>query len=745
MTSEACKTLYNGNVALQSKHQALLARLPAGQAMTPSSSNTPVSSAAPSPHFYTSNLPRDRTSSTVSVEPPVPPRHFRRISVSPSDIAQLADQNAELMQTLQELEAESSHADQAGKRKLKRLEEEIQLLRGELEAAQTRSVELEQQVIVGTKVEKGSEEAEKRRLEREEKLRGLKAKVGSDGEDDEDAIPRDFAPSNPLGLSTSSRSSGSSTATSLQSPPATPSKASPSLITRLVNKIAELEQTNDQMNEQHRETEARLRQAEMDAETIRKLYSFLDDDPQVEVQVVDDEDTPANLSTDSQDHSVHFRSLRRSLHLDSARLSLDSRFDSGIKNVMQSTLRSHSNRLPLNAPHRNRKSVVGFFGSASHSSTGLPSETGSPFVFPPSPLKVETASYAPTEPSEFGASSPALSTLDLPANNFGRGHTLGSELGSQYGDDWAANAENHHLRTSSLYDLSSVTDAAPSPLLSPSSPTAEHTAFPPIPPSIAVQTATPPHPQPQPQDFLSQSTDAHLQLTPTPGRTDLPDADVDETPKSLGRSNMIERNRRLSQTVRSRTTHWVDRRFKDTLKSLGEDVESGDVPSSASLDLVLSPTNPFMSPPDEVQSPVVGVHSTAEAISAATGVAAPAAFTRVLDAVDAVVDQFVGVASSVKDDDPRPQSVVSKDLSSSASPVLNRSIRTRKASHAEVDASHQSKLKKQGLAAVMLEVWLWLQFVIIIVVFLWAMAKRGPKGVLKDAERRRAMSGASRR
>lgn len=209
---------------------------------------------------------------------------------------------------------------------------------------------------------------------------------------------------------------------------------------------------------------------------------------------------------------------------------------------------------------------------------------------------------------------------------------------------------------------------------------------------------------------------------------------------------MIERNRRLSQTVRSRTTHWVDRRFKDTLKSLGEDVESGDVPSSASLDLVLSPTNPFMSPPDEVQSPVVGVHSTAEAISVATGVAAPAAFTRVLDAVDAVVDQFVGVASSsAKGDDPRSPSVVAKVTSSSDIPVLNHSIRTRKASHAEVDASHQSKVKKQGLAAVMLEVWLWLQFVIIIVVFLWAMAKRGPKGVLKDAERRRAMSGASRR
>lgn len=742
MTSEACKTLYNGNVALQSKHQALLARLPAGQTMTPSSSNTPISSAAPSPHWYTSSLPRDRTPSTVSVEPP---HHFRRISVSPSDIAQLADQNAELMQTLQELEAESSHADQAGKRKLKRLEEEIQTLRAELEAAQSRSVELEQQVSVGTKVEKGSEEAEKRRLEREERLRGLKGKVGLDGEDDEDPTPRDFAPSNPLGLSTSSRSSGSSTAKSSQSPPTTPSQAAPSLITRLVNKIAELEQMNDQMNEQHRETEARLRQAEMDAENIRKLYSFLDDDPQVEVQVVDDEDTPSEPSTASQDHSVRFRSLRRSLHFDSARLSLDSRFDNGIKNVMQSTLRSTSNRLHLaNVPHRNRKSVVGFFGSASPLSTGLPSETGSPaFVFPRSPLQVETASYAPTEPSEFGASSPALSTLDLPANNFGRGHTLGSELGSQYGDDWVANAENHHLRTSSLYGLSQMTDTNPSPLLSPSSPGAEHSPFLPISPAIAIQTATPPHHQPQ--DYLSQPTDAHLQLTPTPGKTDLPDADadVDETPKSFGRSNAIERNRRLSQTVRSRTTHWVDRRFKDTLKSLGENVESGDEPSSTSLDFVLSPSTPFVSPPDEVRSPVVGVHSTAEAISAATGVVAPAAFTKVLDAMDAMVDQFVGVASSStgKSNGPQPPSVVEKEAPSSEIPGSNRGIRTRKPSTAAV----QSQAKKQGLAAVMLEVWLWLQFVIIIVVFLWAMAKRGPKGVLRDAERRRTMSGVSRR
>ena len=35
------------------------------------------------------------------------------------------------------------------------------------------------------------------------------------------------------------------------------------------------------------------------------------------------------------------------------------------------------------------------------------------------------------------------------------------------------------------------------------------------------------------------------------------------------------------------------------------------------------------------------------------------------------------------------------------------------------------------------ELWLWLQFAIVILVFLYAMARRGPKSVLEDAERRR--------
>jgi hypothetical protein len=61
-------------------------------------------------------------------------------------------------------------------------------------------------------------------------------------------------------------------------------------------------------------------------------------------------------------------------------------------------------------------------------------------------------------------------------------------------------------------------------------------------------------------------------------------------------------------------------------------------------------------------------------------------------------------------------------------------------SYEESEVSQLEKKKPRGLAAVMLEVWLWLQFAIIILVFLWAMAKRGPKSVLGHSGHRRVSS-----
>lgn len=44
-------------------------------------------------------------------------------------------------------------------------------------------------------------------------------------------------------------------------------------------------------------------------------------------------------------------------------------------------------------------------------------------------------------------------------------------------------------------------------------------------------------------------------------------------------------------------------------------------------------------------------------------------------------------------------------------------------------------MRKGGFVGFVLEVWLWLQFAIVVMVFLWAMARKGPKSVLEDAER----------
>ena len=46
-----------------------------------------------------------------------------------------------------------------------------------------------------------------------------------------------------------------------------------------------------------------------------------------------------------------------------------------------------------------------------------------------------------------------------------------------------------------------------------------------------------------------------------------------------------------------------------------------------------------------------------------------------------------------------------------------------------------ARAKREGLVGVAVEAWLWLQFIIVVALFLWAMAKRGPKAVF-EAERR---------
>ncbi|TFY81174.1 hypothetical protein EWM64_g2838 [Hericium alpestre] len=657
LTSGLCKSLYNGNIALKSKHQALLARLPPDASMTPISS--PMLSAAPTtPHYYTNSLPR----AAGSKPPSGLSRHARRISMSPSDIALLSDQNAELLSKLEQLEEDSSQADHAGRRRLKKLEKEIQTLREELDASRAKSEELEQRAQADMKVEKDSEEAMQRKHERVERIKAIRKKsVGAE------AVPDtvlDFAPGSvpvpPPGLPSATaklpatptpppalhRAAKSTPSIGMgfpsTRPPASPSPMEYALVSQLLAKVRELEQTNMQISEQQQETANKLREAQLEASAITRLYACLGDEADTELQFVDDNDPVSQLKTSTS--TVKFRSLRRSITSSFSNITVDDAFGDSIDDNMHSTVRD-SMALQEVSGHRSRKSVIGFFDGASSSNT----------------------------------SSPALSSLDLPASAFPqplgfqpglRRPTLGSELGSEYDEDSAVHAENHHLRSTSLYDITQEFSPSPSPSPSPA-PQLEATeslySFP-------LQAPTP-------------GESSALQLALEHASSSNSDTCLDDPDKTPNKST-YGRTQRLSQTVRSRTGRWVDRRFKDTLDALKDDGDAQPTREEDSGD----------ADPDRT----------------------PGAIARVFDAVDAVVEKFasaVAAKTPAAEQDDEDRTLTKRD-------------------EAEGRLQMQAPAKKQRVVAAMLELWLWLQFAMIVFVFLWAMAKRGPKSVLAEANKR---------
>lgn len=624
MTSELSKNLYNNNITLEEKHKALLARLPSASSMTPRA--TPSSSPAPTPEYQPSPLPYTRTP------------HARRISVSPSDLALLADQNAELLQKLEKLETESSQADLAGRRRLGKLEKEIDVLREELDQHRARSDALQMQV------ERGDEEARRRRQDWNDRVKAHRSnKSGSSWTlSEREGGVRDFAPSRnrparspavlkpelPTAPDTASPSPSrfdsdlpAETIRALSQPlqpsPAVSTIPFPAgesvLVAQLVSKVRELEVTNEQILEGQRGTATKLQEAQIEAEGIRRLYAFLDEQTDVELEVVEDGE-PEGQPVHDPNHTMRFRSLRRSLNGDLRQLSASS-FGKGTELDMEGTV--HSNGYMKGTQLKARKTVVGLFDTPSQ-----PARDG-------------------TEPAMMisNPSSPALSTLDLPTGSLfsssrpaSHGHTLRSELGSDYGGDYT---ENHHLRSSSLYDV----------FLSG--------------PPTSSRPATPPSPLRETQ----------VSFDPLPGEPHLSkqSEDLDKTPQKPPFKTTHQH--RLSETIRARTNYWVDRRFHNTAP-LGRHYRSkAEVSKGSSSD----------SRPAVAQ---VAVQTT-------------------------------------------PSDAKEEDL------VLVKANTTH-----ELQTTEVLEPKRGRAMRVVIEIWLWVQFIIIIMVFLWAVTKRGPRTFLRNAERR---------
>jgi hypothetical protein len=621
MTSELSRNLYNSNITLEEKHKAFLARLPTASAMTPQT--TPSSSPAPTPEYRPTPLPHIRNF------------HARRISVSPSDLALLADQNAELLQKLEKLEVESTQANLAGRRRLGKLEKEIDVLREELDQHRTQSDALQLQVA------RGDEEAKKRRQEWGDRVRAHRSnKSGSSwafsNSDADGSGVRDFAPggSNRSAPPLAALKPVLSTAPDTDSPshhtgPDSPEEAPPStlpptperspvmptilppagesaLVAQLVSKVRELEITNEQILESQRDTATKLQEAQIEAEGIRRLYAFLDEQSDVQLEVVEDgehEDQPVHDPTST----MRFRSLRRSIHGQLSTLPLEKSAEIDKEGTLS------SNGLIKGHPLKTRKTVVGLFDTPSQ-----PTRDGAEPAMMISDL-----------------SSPALSSLDLPAGTLfsisrqaSHRPTLGSELGSDYGDDYV---ENHHLRSSSLYDV-----------------------FLSGPPATSRPT-TPTSPRRDPSDPLQED--------PQPSN---PPQDLDKTPQRP--SPKVNHRHRLSDTIRARTHYWVDRRFHHTaptgrLANLygpegGNNSSNNPAPSQRAVAQAAVQTIPCEEEKHE-SLPLVKAHA---------------------------------LQSIVENDDSTP--------------------------------------KRGRVMRLVLELWLWVQFIIILMVFLWAVTKRGPRSVL---------------
>ncbi|KAK0206885.1 hypothetical protein DFS33DRAFT_1317711 [Desarmillaria ectypa] len=714
-TSSLCKSLYDDNASLKSKHRDLFARFPGS--LSPATSSSPSPTPLQSPHLYTNSISRSasaQSSKSNIYSTPQTDQHRRRVrkvSVCLDDISLLADQNDELLQKIERLETEAASADLSGRRMLRRLEKEISQLREDLEMTQARSQEFEE------KAERMAplEAAWRRKLDQEAKAEVSQSKSNTSEEKVEEI--RDFAPGGILsrpstssildvtpsqettpqitalcdaftGLSFSSVSSPAEDSTTQARVSQVPIEPELAIVSQLLSKIQELEEANLRIIRQQSETANKLIAVQKETENMSKVYESLNNS---KLEFMEGSNTTSEKPRMSDDSTIRFKSFRNSLEGDGKRPITDDSF------------------LNMAGTHKSRKSVMGLFESPDK----LPTETFSPYKSKglTTPFKTPLRHHQHSWSTESDVRSPTLSSVHFsssacstPLQDSGElspspffEDTLQNELGSQCGDDWGLDTGFHHLRSSSIYDLS--------------------------------QISAPPSPSPVPHNFsslysadLDMSSGEHVSRTPvasTRGGSILqltlepptPDKNEDE-----GRALRRKRSRLMSQTIRSRTTRWVNGRFTDKVLS----------PPSSTAQLP-SPEVPHIEEPEqelEVEQET-DIEKTPRADRRksllVTFVPMPRRLSR---ALDTVVTKFAGHARATEEN-------------------FEGSILQREApqpEHGDRVEVHVDKTKvaekPKGFTGVLIEVWMWLQFVVIILVFLWAMAKKGPKTVIGDAERR---------
>jgi hypothetical protein len=688
---------------LQGKHKQLLARIPASPSRSLASSPI-LASPIPvvpavfhSPSFFDdvrspSHSPSPSTSSLIGNTKPK--RHFRKISVSHDDISSLADQNAELLDKLEKLELEAAQSDLAGRRVLKQLEREISLLRGELELSHAKNAELEGQARE-IEEEHSKRIAEELLSKKEAKLEAvMEPSSSSPLLPSRNSMPS-FAsfqstsgrfPSSPsiptaTGRLPSSSNSQSSTRSSFSNRhlhSRTISVPEPQLatISQLLLKIQELEGANANIVQQQADTATRLQAMQQETDNMSRMYERLNDSGDVQLELVD-ESAAAMHAASGAEHGDSEGTVR----FQSFRRTLENDRDAPDSFVRESTSYikgdfsddSEMSGMHINASRKPRKSVMGLFAPSEEQSISA-NLSSIPIPFP----HESPASSAPGSPTSFShlSMAPTTHAPGIPTHQT----SLGSELGSEYGDDWGANAGNYHLRTTSLYDMSNL-QMSPQSALSPG-----HLPF-----SNEANTST----SATAGSFETPRKSRILASSGTPQLTIEP-----PTPEkhSATASKQSLRYRKMSQTVRNRTQRWVDGRFQESMMGLMEEAEK----IAAHAQEAPVPVKDEGS----ARSPMLPEHLTRRVPK------------RIASAFEIVAEKMKEKLAAP------PEQAVPAEQEQRVELFIE---------HENAPALQENK----GVTKYVLEIWLWMQFIVIVLLFLWAMARKGPKSVLGDGSHNR--------
>jgi hypothetical protein len=651
-------------VVLKSKHEALLARIP-------------MSVSTPNTHSRTSTIRLSHSASESGLAGPFTNR-TRKVSIAMADVSLLADQNAELLDKLQRLEEDATSADVAGRRELKRLEKEIAYLRDALEKTQAKSEELEGKVhdaVTSDALRRKKEREAARHAERDVKQETNVLNFAPPGSkfggptERYTFINAEGSPNNDRQLNTPGRKSDVH--------PNSEDTSDRALISQLLNKVKELEETNDRILQHQAETSNQLASVQQDAMNISKIYEFLSDDDAVELEWNPDGNSSDYLSKDETDPpTIRFRSLRRSIE---NTLSADGGFFYPGGNLSTKA----------------RKSVVGLFDD-SRPTEGQPGAAAKQMTYSAPPSMSEThdrSSWTPSS-SSAGAASPGplsplnfFSPLSQSQSDIPQIPTLQNELESKLGRgswNWPGAT---HIRTESLSNLSQFS-APPTPSPAPGSINRM------LPEELDHASKLDLHDSGTVSGLCSVEEKATLtsgnllELSVEP-----PTPDVNNQNKETPTQTAL-RLQHISQTLRSRKNRWAGRVLKDrkSRDALNEKFSSS---STSNSDLSRQ-------------------HSDAV----------------VPQAGDISIDTEVTKAESSECDkdtthnSPSGTTTTPQSRRSAEDPLTGQTIESA------VCKRHEQDGELIANKSFLFQVWLWIQFVVVVFFFIFAMAKRGPRSVL---------------